>query len=474
MEEDKKKKKNKKKKNKQNAARINDTSPADGSVVAASVTLGKNQSTITTQVDAGPARDLHQDALVDHPEEDMQAVIQEVGNQESPLDKGLSMQKEVTLAGVLEQLGELQKEKEAHIQQGASLQEQISQLEKEKDAYTNKEADLQKKIVELEIGKEALVQKESLLEVKIGQMQKDQESWFHKEALLEEKINRLTDLVATVRLEKGSLEELVKQFEKERDSWILQENLTKEVISSLNGENSCFKSQVVELEELRNSLLQENHLLKETISDLQSRILNLERTVVSTSSSTEIKIHPMENGDVSARSKAASTLIEKSIDESSELVEKMNELQAELHDENPEPESSPTGNFAGVEGSFVVVDGSVGGVVEMHKADMIDASSDKINGFGLIEQTFRNDANNIVLFPDSSKFDESSSDEIVQIPLDEIKRESITDHGVPDVDVEKDEVSLTEAPLIGAPFRLISFVARYVSGADLVQKNAGG
>lgn len=50
-----------------------------------------------------------------------------------------------------------------------------------------------------------------------------------------------------------------------------------------------------------------------------------------------------------------------------------------------------------------------------------------------------------------------------------------------EVDVEsqvvvagEDEVSagvpLADAPLIGAPFRLVSFVARYVSGADLAAK----
>lgn len=31
-------------------------------------------------------------------------------------------------------------------------------------------------------------------------------------------------------------------------------------------------------------------------------------------------------------------------------------------------------------------------------------------------------------------------------------------------------VPLVDAPLIGAPFRLVSFVARYVSGADLAEK----
>lgn len=60
------------------------------------------------------------------------------------------------------------------------------------------------------------------------------------------------------------------------------------------------------------------------------------------------------------------------------------------------------------------------------------------------------------------------SEEIVQIPLDE------NEVGVAKLEdsrgVETAEVPISDAPLIGAPFRLISFVARYVSGADLVDK----
>lgn len=63
------------------------------------------------------------------------------------------------------------------------------------------------------------------------------------------------------------------------------------------------------------------------------------------------------------------------------------------------------------------------------------------------------------------------ADEIVQIPLDENEVEE-TNSGVTPNDEEID-VSLVDSPLIGAPFRLISFFASYVSGADLVNKNTG-
>lgn len=64
------------------------------------------------------------------------------------------------------------------------------------------------------------------------------------------------------------------------------------------------------------------------------------------------------------------------------------------------------------------------------------------------------------------------SNEIVQIPLDENEVMDASDLEAGQND-EKIDVPLSEAPLIGAPFRLISSFARYVSGADLVDKNSG-
>lgn len=62
-------------------------------------------------------------------------------------------------------------------------------------------------------------------------------------------------------------------------------------------------------------------------------------------------------------------------------------------------------------------------------------------------------------------------DEIVQIPLNENEDKKLNMEVAQNDD--NVDVALTDAPLVGAPFRLISFVARYVSGADLVNKNSG-
>lgn len=67
------------------------------------------------------------------------------------------------------------------------------------------------------------------------------------------------------------------------------------------------------------------------------------------------------------------------------------------------------------------------------------------------------------------------SPEIVQIPLDDDREQVQPASAARDVnaaDLAAAAVPLSDAPLIGAPFRLISFFAKYVSGADLVKENS--
>jgi hypothetical protein len=58
----------------------------------------------------------------------------------------------------------------------------------------------------------------------------------------------------------------------------------------------------------------------------------------------------------------------------------------------------------------------------------------------------------------------ANNDEIAAVPISDAPLIANND--------EKDAVPISDAPLIGAPFRLISFVAKYVSGADLVSKTS--
>lgn len=97
--------------------------------------------------------------------------------------------------------------------------------------------------------------------------------------------------------------------------------------------------------------------------------------------------------------------------------------------------------------------------------------SDSVEGAPVEED--RNGISNTSSDHDDEIIKPSASDaanEIVQIPLDENEVRDL-ELQVAETDAEAG-VPLSEAPLIGAPFRLVSFVARYVSGADLVNMNS--
>lgn len=101
--------------------------------------------------------------------------------------------------------------------------------------------------------------------------------------------------------------------------------------------------------------------------------------------------------------------------------------------------------------------------VSAQELDSLEEASVKNNG------EFA-DAEHAVGVVSNSSLVSDDAGEIVQIPLDD---NEVRDPELQDANnVEKDAVPLTDAPLIGAPFRLVSFVAKYVSGADLVNQSS--
>lgn len=105
----------------------------------------------------------------------------------------------------------------------------------------------------------------------------------------------------------------------------------------------------------------------------------------------------------------------------------------------------------------------------------ISISSDIVQNGKVADKDERNECVGVTATTAAGVFSNSSegidSDEIVQIPLDENER-LLTDLEAGNNVAEKTEVPISHAPLIGAPFRIISFVTKYVSGADLVKSNS--
>ncbi|CAM8913774.1 unnamed protein product [Rhodiola kirilowii] len=377
-------------------------------------------------------------------------------------------------------------EKKHWVQREASLEETVNQPKAEKDTLLRKAARLEMRVVELEHEKESLllkqvsvegtisqlvsektsaIAKQASLEERIGQLMEDKALLSSKHAELEERIKHLErdeDLQAS---KEAKLEETIKSLEMDRESWILKQSLIEEMIANLRDNNARLQNQVEELEESKIRALQENQMLLVNMSGLQVQLQNSEALYASA-------VNGKDNSEIhvlNSQIEAASNLIEKLVTENADLVEKVNKLYAELNRRgNPSEISSTLVPLPDI--SVAKDDGTV--------SDNAPESNESLDinktGFEKVHPTQA--VNN---GQHDGKLDHSAvldvpitidSGEIVQIPLSE--SESQDGEGQQTTDEDEDSpVELSDAPLTGAPIRFISFVARYVSGADLVNKN---
>ncbi|EYU42047.1 hypothetical protein MIMGU_mgv1a024966mg [Erythranthe guttata] len=164
-------------------------------------------------------------------------------------------------------------------------------------------------------------------------------------------------------------------------------------------------------------------------------------------------IQTSEDGEVNYHIEDAREPVGESVAQNAELVDKVNELlYAELDQRGVAKEhfSSATSvplAFTDIDNGSAALepDLAVGAEASKRNLELVNVSHSPglANSSEIIE-----------------------ADEIVQIPLNEKEiKEPVLEND------DKEGVGLTDAPLIGAPFRLISFFARYVTGADLVDKN---
>ncbi|XP_010252016.1 PREDICTED: uncharacterized protein LOC104593740 isoform X4 [Nelumbo nucifera] len=265
------------------------------------------------------------------------------------------------------------------------------------------------------------------------------------------------------------LEEKVRQLQIEKDFFIQREVVLENKIMCLQSEKDSWLQKEVSFEGKIKQLLDEKSFLILKGASFEDTIKRLK----SEKDSLILKEHASANEDLNTQMEGARALVDKLIIENAELVEKVNELYSELHGDTTTRHSS-TGGFDPLivsETATIANDASEfsekmpdsGEMESMVNIQIKEKPT--INNMDSVAST-----NQIEELPGSSEAGES--EEIMQVPLDE--------HEVRERDVqavytdEEADVPLSDAPLIGAPFRLISFVAKYVSGADLVNKNASG
>ncbi|XVF29739.1 hypothetical protein REPUB_Repub15cG0148000 [Reevesia pubescens] len=455
MEDEKKKKRNKKKKNKQAKTTEEDVDQVQNNHVSNGQNGGNAELDLNTHQRDGALANSAEEMIKDLKKENESHVHKEATLQETiqhlQSENESHIQKEATLEETIKQL---RNEFDSHLKKEVSLEETILKLQHRNDSHLQKEASVEEIIRQLKYENKSHMQKVAGLEMNIAELQNEKEFWLQEKASLEEKINKLLEEKDALDLKGANLDEDIKQLKKEKESWILTENSTKEAIFSLNRDVTRLKMQVVELEESRSKLSQENQQLTENVSGLQLYIQNLERSMASGPSSDEVKMQASGHEDLNSQIEAASALIDKLILENSELVEKVNELYVKL-----EQQSMAAGHSTVIKMSDSVPQSIENGSILAPKLDSLEAApiyNDKIDGENLDGQP----AAPLPLFVEAE-----DSGEIVQIPLDDTDVRDLESQAI---DSEENAVPLMDAPLIGAPFRLISFFAKYVSGADLV------
>ncbi|KAB2630400.1 E3 ubiquitin-protein ligase BRE1-like [Pyrus ussuriensis x Pyrus communis] len=470
MEDDKKKKKrNKKKKNKQGEATDDVSVSGNGQVSQAA---GDVHSDDASSVGNGQVSEACAGARSDAVRDGdgyVNGKRHESNGTESRLlaeSEKKWLQREDTLEETIKQL---QIEKDVYIQKEATLGVTIKQLQNENDSRIQKEATLHDTIKKMREETDSHIQKEAGLQMENEHLQSEKVLWLQKEVGLEDKIGRLVDEKGTLHSEKTSLQEKVKHLEGDRETWTLKEDSFKGTLATQNDDIAGLRAQVSELEQSRNNLVQENQQLMENISSLQLQIKNLEN-VYSTPASDELAKQASEHEELNSQVEAACSLVEKLVAENAELVEKVNELYGELDRRSLTVELTST-----TESNTPVVPPEAASAIDPVSVSTEDMSTsdEKLDSPKVvpIKQEMHSNGNvdseHAALVPELPVSDEVS--EIVQIPLEENEVRNL------EVSLENDKnagVPLAEAPLIGAPFRLMSYVARYVSGADLVNKGS--
>ncbi|KAK6943352.1 hypothetical protein RJ641_024454 [Dillenia turbinata] len=376
------------------------------------------------------------------------------------------------LANLETRILQLEQEKESRDQEMASLEMKTACLQSEKNSWLQKEVGLLEKISQLQNENSTLGSKVTILEERIKQLDGQRESWPLKEANIEETVKNLHREREGWLQKEVNIGETVKNLYREREDWLQKEVSLEDKIMHMGAEISTWAAkEVTALEEFRENLTQENQKLMASLSEMQSQIQTPEKSTRVYSSNESQK--GAENEELYSQIEAASALVEKLITENADLVEKVNELYVELEQRTAKAQSSSTVGsdltIKNVEGSSTVDSVSETREKSMHHVALKTARSK--------EETIGNnisiDSTTVVAPLPVEKMENSSeyleNAEIIKIPLHENEIQEVDSQTT---DNEETEVSFTEAPLIGAPFRLISFVAKYVSGADLVNKNA--
>ncbi|KAG8063487.1 hypothetical protein GUJ93_ZPchr0003g18674 [Zizania palustris] len=304
-------------------------------------------------------------------------------------------------------------------QRGVDMTDSTVELDMHR-LYEAKLDKLYETIKQLEDQKSSWLQKVSIMESKLEKLHNKVDYQVHNEVCLEEKINNLQDGYYVLIKKEEVLDSKVRCIDIINDTLTHQENSLKERLSGLEETNKALLVKVKVLEEASNSTVEENQRLVKGLEELASRLQVFEaKSAITESSMTKKGNELIADGSLS----------------SSAMITSVNNYSpSNTYDRNRLETPMQTPEKA---------------INDVAAQGLIDVSTHQGS-----KQDFG---------------EPRTIEEIVPVPLDDIQiHEDAPQAQV--TDDEADEVPFSDAPIVGAPFRLISFVARYVSGADLVDQ----
>nr|XP_009384946.1 PREDICTED: uncharacterized protein LOC103972359 isoform X3 [Musa acuminata subsp. malaccensis] len=309
------------------------------------------------------------------------------------------------------------------------------------------------------------------LQEQVRELEYEKALWFQKQANLEEKIKVLQEEVYLCAQKEAFVEEKLKNVESIKDSLVLTEISLKERIARVEEASTALDTQVKELQGLRNTFFEENQQLMEKVTGLEKKIQSIEERAPSHENLTETMTKLPEDDFSAQQTEASSALFGDQTSGSTELSEKVNEpyIIPEKHGGHP----SGT-DLNGVE---MLDRASSPSHYVSDFREKIKDSGETVHPSVQLQENFgaNNGINDLdsetVNRPGPPPSDEPRGSEPATVPFDEIQIHKEDFTGVQNNEIAE-AVPLSDAPLIGAPFRLISFMAKYVSGADLVKQNS--
>ncbi|WOL16333.1 hypothetical protein Cni_G25120 [Canna indica] len=300
----------------------------------------------------------------------------------------------------------------------ATLQEEVGQLKNERTLWLQKQVDLEEKIKLLQEEISSCVQREATLEGKIRHFE------IQNDRLVQE----------------AAVEEKLKNVESIKESLILNMNSLEERIAGVEEGTIALDMQVKELGGSTNIYFEENHRIVEKVEGLELRIQSLEERATSHENLTEKMNKTNEPYPEHAKHVEQSSGTELNL--------------AQTHDKTSSPSHHVSELSKKTTESSEIVQSLESQEKHVANGGINEVFSDTVERSGLPQP-----------------LDEPRLSEAATVPFDEIQIHE------DDIKVMKDDnvpeqTPFSDAPLIGAPFRLISFMAKYVSGADLVQQNS--